>query len=238
MSKIREEGSYQGSVISSGVGLTKNEYPQFIVELQAEEIYVIDKTGGEWIFCDEPYETIVAYLVLVDRNGAMTKNAEQVQKALSWTGRSFAELNDADYSDTKIQFQVMPNEYPPGIFKMQVSWISEYGADPSRSITKLDKTALKNLNSKYGAALRNFGKKAPIKPAASAKSVLPAKKKTSKKTVYTAESVWENFNDHNLDKSEDDLCIIWEKCDEVFDIETDNRTSEDWKNFAEVLAAE
>lgn len=237
MSKIKNEGNYRGHILSSGVGLTKNEYPQLIMEVQAEEVHEQNETGGEWVPCEEPFETIVAYLVLVDSTGAITKNAEQIQASLGWSGKSFSELNDTDYSDTTVQFRVEKNEYPPGTFKMQVSWLNPYDADPTRSITKLDKTALKNLNSKYGAALRAFGKKtstkAAAKPASTPKKSSGPPKKT--KVEYTANAVYDRLQKANPDLSEDVLCEVWENLDDIFTVETDDRTAKDWKLFEETL---
>ena len=233
MSKIREEGTYRGSVISSAVGLTKNDYPQLIAEFQAEEKFEPNETSGEWIPCEEPFETLTAYLVLVDRTGAMTKNAEQVQSSMNWSGKSFAELNDADYSDTRVQFRVETNEFPAGVFKLQVSWLDPYDADPNRGIKKLDKAAVKNLNSKYGAALRAFGKKASTKAAAVPSSAPKKSSGRPKKTkiAYDADSIWDRFRAKYPDTPEDDLCTEWENYDEAFEVDIDDRTEEEWKEF-------
>lgn len=241
MSKIKEEGDFRGDILSSAVGLTKNDYPQAIIELQAEEVYVKTETGGEWQALPEPFETIVAYLVLIGKDGTMTKGAESVQAALGWSGKNFNELNDTDYSDTKIQFRVEENEYPPGNFKMQVRWINPFDADPNRSVKKLDKTAIKNLNSKHGAALRSFGKNAPTKAAATpASSPKNGSSDPPKKTTveYTADAIWKRLQAANEDVSEEDLCTIWETVDNDFVKDSDDRTPSDWKMFEETLIAD
>lgn len=242
MSKIKEEGDFRGSILSSAAGLTKNDYPQAIMELQAEEVYEKNETGGEWVPLPEPFETIVAYLVLIGKDGTMTKGAESVQSAMGWSGKSFAELNDKDFSDTKIQFHVEDNEYPPGIFKMQVRWINPFDSDPNRSIKKLDKAAVKNLDAKHGAALRSFSKKAPKKTAASPVATPAAKKETKssgppKKTApeYTADAVWKRFQAANEEVSEEDLCTVWEGVDDNFVKDSDDRTPSDWKEFETIL---
>ena len=243
MSKVKNEGDYRGSILSSAAGLTKNDYPQAIVELQAEEIYEKSETGGDWVPLPDPFETIVAYLVLIGKDGTMTKSAEQVQAAMGWSGRSFAELNDKDFSDTAIQFHVEENEYPPGNFKMQVRWINPYDADPNRSIKKLDKAAVKNLDSKHGAALRAFSKRAPTKTAATPASTPPtggSKKSSSgppkkEKLEYTADAIWKRLQAANEDVSEEDLCTVWEGVDNDFVKDSDDRTPSDWKTFETLL---
>ena len=240
MSKVKIEGDFRGDVLSSAVGLTKNEYPQAIIELQAEEVYEKSETGGEWIPLPDPFETIVAYIVLIGKDGTMTKGAESVQAALGWSGKSFSELNDSDYSDTKIQFRIEENEYPPGNFKMQVRWINPFDADPNRSIKKLDKTTLKNLNAKHGAALRAFGKKAPTKTAATPASAPKSGKNSSgppkkSKVEYTADAVWSRFQEANQEVSEEDLCSQWEAVEGEIEKDTEDYTSTDWKAFEDAL---
>jgi len=239
MSKIKNEGDYRGSILSSAAGLTKNDYPQAIVEVQAEEVYEKNETGGEWVPLPEPFETLVAYLVLIGKDGTMTKGAESVQSAMGWSGRTFAELNDKDFSDTKIQFRVEENEYPPGNFKMQIRWINSFDVDPNRSIKKLDKAVIKNLDAKHGAALRSFSKKAPKKTAASpATPPTPASGPPKKKALeYTADAVWKRFQTANDVISEEDLCTVWETVDNAFDKDSDDRTPGDWKKFEKDLIA-
>ena len=238
MSKVKIEGNFRGSVLSSAVGLTRNEFPQLLMELQAEQLHEKNETGGEWIPHEDPEETMYAYLVLVDKTGAMTKNAEQVQAALGWSGKSFAELNDTDYSDVSIQFRVEENTYN-GNTSLQVSWINPYDADPTRGVTKLDKTAIKNLNAKHGAALRAFGKKTTTKPAATPattakpKSSGPPKKS---KVEYTADAIWGRFQEANQEVSEEDLCTAWETVEGSIEKDTEDYTSADWKEFEKALA--
>lgn len=239
MSKVKVEGMFRGHILSSAVGLTKNEYPQCIMELQAEEIYEKGDEGGLWLPHEDPGETIYAYLVLVDRNGGMTKNAEQVQAALGWSGKSFAELNDTDYSNVLIQFRVEENTYN-GNTSLQVSWINPHDADPSRGVSKLDKAAIKNLNAKYGAALRSFGKKTSSKPAATPaetpKPKAPSGPPKKNKIEYTADLVWGRFQEANQEVSEEDLCTTWETVEGEIEKDTEDYTSADWKLFEVALA--
>ena len=238
MSKIKIEGNFRGHILSSAVGLTKNEFPQLLMELQAEELHEKTETGGEWNPHEDPEETMYAYLVLVDKTGAMTKNAEQVQAALGWSGKSFAELNDTDYSNVSIQFRVEENTYN-GNTSLQVSWINPYDADPTRGVTKLDKAAIKNLNAKHGAALRAFGKKTSTKSAATPAKT--AKPKSSggppkkNKVEYTADAIWTRFQEANQEVSEEDLCTTWETVESDIEKDTEDYTSTDWKIFEEAL---
>lgn len=238
MSKIKIEGTFRGHILSSAVGLTRNEYPQLLMELPAEELYEKNDDGGLWAPHEDPEETIYAYLVLVDKTGAMTKNAEQVQAALGWSGKSFAELNDTDYSEMAIQFRVEENTYN-GNTSLQVSWIDKYDADPGRGVSKLDKAAIKNLNAKHGAALRAFGKKSPTKSAASpakvTKSRTPSGPPKKTKIEYTADAIWSRFQEANQEISEEDLCTTWETVEGTFEKDTEDYTSADWKAFEEVL---
>lgn len=238
MSKVKIEGNFRGHILSSAVGLTRNEFPQLLMELQAEELYEKGDEGGLWIPHEDPEETMYAYLVLVDKTGAMTKNAEQVQAALGWSGKSFAELNDTDYSNVSIQFRVEENTYNSNT-SLQVSWINPHDADPTRGVTKLDKTTIKNLNAKHGAALRAFGKKTSSKPAATPAKT--AKPKSSggppkkSKVEYTADAIWTRFQEANQEVSEEDLCTTWETVEGNIEKDTEDYTSADWKTFEETL---
>ena len=86
-------------------------------------------------------------------------------------------LNDMDLSAIKLQFRLKENNYE-GNISMQVDWIDVYDATPGRSVRKLKKKELDELDAKYSNILKATSggatpTKAPAKPQAPPKA--PAK---------------------------------------------------------------
>ena len=166
MGQINRTGTFRGYAIDSGMGETKNGYPQWIAQLQAVEHYAEEKE--DWIDWSEYEEKeITGYFVLFGGDGSPTLTAKQVQKALGWSGESFQELN-ADFSEVPVQFRVEESTYQ-GETRLKVTWIDSADAEPGRSIQKLDNDAVKKLDAKYAAKLRNLSggpkpKSVPSKP--------------------------------------------------------------------------
>ena len=166
MSQINRTGTFRGFAIDSGMGETKNGYPQWVAQLQAIECY--DEDTEQWVDWSEYEEKeITGYFVLFGGDGNPTLTAKQIQKALGWSGESFQDLC-ADFSEAPIQFRIEESTYQ-GETRLKVTWIDDANAEPGRTIQKLDSAEVKKLDSKYAAALRKLSggpkpKSVPSKP--------------------------------------------------------------------------
>jgi len=167
MSQINREGTFRGYAIEKGVAESKGGFPQFVARLQGIEFY--DEDTEQWVDWTQ-YEENEAngYFVLFGGDGEPTLSAKQVQKAFGWSGESFSELDEADYSGTLIQFRTEYRTYQEKTL-LQVTWIDEANAEPGRKLRKLDSTELKKLDSKFVAKLRKLSggpkpKSVPSKP--------------------------------------------------------------------------
>lgn len=184
MSQINRTGTFRGVAIDSGVGLTKNEFPQWVANLQASEYY--DEETEQWIDWSEYEEKeIQCYLVLFGNEGKPLLNTKQLQKAFGWSGESFQELET--YVDVPFQFRVEENTYE-GTTRLRVQWVDAYDAEPGRVIQKLEPAEVKKLDAKYAAALRKFSggpkpKSVPDRPDKPEKPVAPAPDKEAAKAA-------------------------------------------------------
>jgi len=182
MALIEQEGTFRGLVVDHGVSLSKNDFPQLVLSLEATEVY--DEDLGEWgDWSDVTENQITAYLVLVDSKNNETLNYKQVQAALGWDGKSFAELNDLDLSQVQIQFRVEPNTYNEKT-TLQVTWIDAFDATPGKTVRKLDAKELKSLDARFKGILK--GKTTPAKAQATAKAPPQAPAKAPAKVTQTA----------------------------------------------------
>lgn len=179
MSLIDRAATFRGIVTDHGVSLTKNEWPQWIAQLQAVEIY--DDEEKVWVdWTDVEEREITAYQVLLGSKGE-TLNAQQIKKAIGWDGVSYSGLAALDLSEAKVQFRVETNVYE-GKETLQVNWIDEYDAEPGRSVRKLDADGLREIDAKYKRYLNPTKKVTPAKkpttpPAVKAKGVKPTQPK-------------------------------------------------------------
>ena len=190
MSQINRTGTFRGYAIDSGMGETKNGYPQWVANLQAVELY--DEDTQQWVDWSGYEESeITGYFVLFGGDGNPTLTAKQIQKALGWSGESLQDLN-ADFSEVPVQFRVEESTYQ-GETRLKVTWIDNADAEPGRSIQKLDNDDVKKLDAKYAAALRKLGggpkpKSVPAKPSISKPEMpAPAVDKESAKAALKAE---------------------------------------------------
>lgn len=155
MSLISREGTYRADGITdSGISLTTNGFPQFVASIKATQCYDFDEK--QWVDWSGEDEETIAYFVLFGGNGKPTLSAKNIQKALGWSGQSFEELNDTDYSEVPFQFRVEEHEYE-GNVTLQVNWITEYDAVPGRQVQKLEGDAVKKLDKLFAQQLKNFG---------------------------------------------------------------------------------
>jgi len=154
MSLVNRTGTFRFRLISTGVSQSSGGYPQFQMALVAKEYW--DRDEEVWVDWSQYEENeIIAYLVLCGSKGKATLNCKQLQKALGWSGESFTELNETDYSETIIQGRVEENTYE-GNTSLQIAWIDHTNAQPGRAVQKLDADEIKKLDVKYAAALREL----------------------------------------------------------------------------------
>lgn len=154
MSLVNNIGTYRGYPSDTGMSTTKNGFPQFIISLTAREYW--DTAEQEWIDITDRDEQILAYLVLFGGDGKATLTAKQIQKIFGWSGQSFKDLNDGDYSEVGVQFRVEENEYE-GTTTLQVNWVDVYDATPGRQVNKLDADDLTKLDKLFSKNLKGFG---------------------------------------------------------------------------------
>lgn len=177
MSLINRSGTFKFLPIDWGISETSGGYPQFQMSLIAKEYW--DQDEKVWIDWSQYEENeIIAYLVLVGGEGKPLLNCQQIQKALGWSGESFSELANGDYSQTMIQGRVEEQTYQDNT-RLKIVWIDHVDAEPGRTVQKLDVDDVKKLDAKYAVALKNLsGGKKPKKPAEKPK--VPGKKSVDK----------------------------------------------------------
>ncbi len=152
MALVDRIGTFRGVVTDHAVSVTTNGFPQLVASLQGLEYYDGDeKVWVDWSEQDE--NEIIAYLVLFGGKDKETLTCKQIKKVFGWSGKSFAELNDMDLSAIKLQFRVKENTYE-GNTSMQVEWIDDHDATPGRSVRKLEKKELAELDAKYSNILK------------------------------------------------------------------------------------
>lgn len=211
MSLINEVATYRGIVTDRAVGITTNGYPQFVVQLKAEEIY--DNETQEWVDWSGADENeITAYLCLFDGKDNETLSCKQIKKVFGWDGKSFIELNEIDISETKVQFRVVERTYNEKT-SLQVEWIDEYDAQPGRSVRKLDTGDLKTLQAKYNPVLKATS--GGVTPAKAPKSLpkVPAKRIISTTKIPVVNSSVESKDEPTKDSN--NQCTkqeAWDEC--------------------------
>lgn len=177
-SAIDRVGCFRGRIKESGVGATKNGFPQFTLNVGATQRYVEDKAEMEALGLTEPgwvdwsgYEQdLTGYLVLIDGKGQPIFHMEGIQRALGWDGASFATLGSTDWSAKEFTFWVEENDYN-GQVSLRIAAVDSIDAPPHRTLRKMDANELKDLDAKFAGMLA--GKKAAVKPA-SAPAKAPA----------------------------------------------------------------
>lgn len=158
MGQIDRAGTFRGNIVESSFGLSKNGFPQFIARLQADEMFLPGENGepGQWVDWSKYDETeIIGYFILAGKDGQFGKNAEQLRKSIGWSGTSFSELDETDYSEIKVQFRVklsIYNNKPDH----QVCWIDHADADPNTTLRKMEKSEVKSLDAKWAKAFKAF----------------------------------------------------------------------------------
>jgi len=175
---INQEATFRGVILSHAVGMTKNEFPQFVFKFRAKEIWDEDEhIWAEWV--DQEEADLTAYLCLFGKNNEETANCKQVKKALGWAGDSFQSLDNLDISEAQVQIRTKWNEWN-GETKIDVAWLDEADAVPGGTVRKLTPDEVKSLDSKFAKFLK--GKTTPTKaPAKGGSKSAPAKPKAGPK---------------------------------------------------------
>ena len=177
MSLINKVGTYLGFATSHGVGLTTNEFPQLVLQCEATHYY--DEEIEDYIEIADDVTELRAYLVLYGKKQKPLRNCEQVKKVFGWDGLSFQALAEMPLHETRFLFRVEEHEYD-GNTSLQISWIDDDNASPTRQVSSLDAKSLQSLDAKYGLA--KVGKKGDKpKPTGKPKPPKVSTKKTTKK---------------------------------------------------------
>lgn len=170
MGLINTVGYFKGTIVDGGLGQSSGGLPQEVWALKATEVY--DEEGQEYLPVDDEHDEIMAYLILMSYKDKMTKSAQQVQKVTGWDGASFVDLAEIDRTDMELSFRVEENTYE-GNTTLQVSWVAEPDASPTRTVNKISKEDAAALQARYASAMT----KAPAKAVSAKKTT----KKTGKK---------------------------------------------------------
>jgi hypothetical protein len=173
MNAIDRPGTFRGNITEAGVSETKNGFPQFTARFKATEFY--DESTGEWTAWSEYEQEIVGYHVLYTKDkkdGSWVEllNAQQIKKALGWTGESFTDLATTDYSQTLVMFRVETSEFN-GNTMLKVTWLDAADANPTRQLQKYDASKLTAMDGAFKGILAN---KKPTPASAKPASATPA----------------------------------------------------------------
>ncbi len=189
MGLINTIGYFKGTIVDGGLGQSSGGLPQEVWALKATEIY--DEENQEYLPVDNEHDEITAYLILMSYKDKETKTAQQVKKVTGWNGASYPELAEMDLTDVPLSFRVEENTYE-GNTTLQVSWVAEPDASPTRTVNKISKEDAQALQARYASVLAST--KAPTK-AVSAKdkgvstATKPVTKPVTKPTTPKAATV-------------------------------------------------
>lgn len=249
MSLVDRIGTYRGVITDHAVSVTTNGFPQLVAQLQGAEFYDDDeKVWVDW--SDVDANEITAFLVLFGGKDKETLTCKQVKKVTGWSGKSFTELNDMDLSAVQLQFRVKENTYQENT-SMQVEWIDAFDAVPGRSVRKLEKKELDELDAKYSNILKQTSggptpAKAPTKPEAAPKAPKTVRKTATQATAApkapartdvpvgkcTKKEAWDNVVDlKSKDVNDQQLSEAWcAACEEIAGKKTPDSkiTPEQW----------
>jgi hypothetical protein len=185
MSKIDSIGTYVGEIVESGLGTTKNGFPQWVARLKATKKFVDSPEDLAHFSLTEPGyvdwsgfdEEIVAFMVLFKDKDEFSKdtallNYEQLQLATGWDGSEFDTLANGSLLKKSILFRVGENTYE-GKTSLRVDWIDNESASPERQLKTLDMAEVKNLAAKLKIN-KVVKPAAPAKPGAKPAATKPA----------------------------------------------------------------
>ncbi|MBE3045962.1 hypothetical protein IMZ48_26170 [Candidatus Bathyarchaeota archaeon] len=176
MSNINQSGTYRGLVIDRGLSNSSGGYLQLEVTMQATEKW--DEENQVWTPFNFEDSEAQAYLNLVtSKEKENPVNCRQIMRAFGWDGMAFATLNNPDSPlVTQIQWRMSMETYND-VERCKVQGIEAYDAAPGRKVEKLDAAAVRAVDAKYAAILKNLGggpKPKSAKPTAPAPVALAA----------------------------------------------------------------
>ena len=176
MGLINTTGYFRGYIVDGALGQSTNGFPQEVLSLKATEIY--DEENQEYLPVDEEHDEITAYLILISSKDKETKSAQQLKKITGWDGASFVDLHGMDLADIPLSFRVEERTWE-GNTSLQVQWVAEPDASPTRTVAKITKEDAQALQARYAGVLA--ATKAPAKPvsAKGKKAKAPAKPKAT-----------------------------------------------------------
>ena len=159
MSLINQKGYYHGVIVDHGLTQSTGGFPQEVLSLRADQIY--DPEGEEYLPADPEDNEIWAYLVLIDSKDRETRNCKQLKKVTGWDGVSFVVLSEMNLAEMPIAFRVEERTWE-GNTRLEVTWIDDLEASPTRAVQKLTKEDVIALQQRYAQVLAST--KAPTKP--------------------------------------------------------------------------
>lgn len=199
--KIESAGVYIGTITESGISLTKNNFPQVVLRLEAKKKFIEEKSEIEFFqkqgLLQEGQPAYVDWSSFGEEGmyfGVLFKSAtefskdtallnyDQLQLATGWDGTEFDSFTDGSFVGTDILFRVQEKKayinkdgkQVGGDGSLEISWIDNKDAPPQRQLKSVEADQVKALN----AMLKGMGTKI-AKPAASA----PSKPAVTKPTV-------------------------------------------------------
>ena len=159
MGLINTTGYFRGYIVDGALGQSSGGFPQEVLALKATEIY--DEENQEYLPVDSEHDEITAYLILISSKDKETKSAQQLKKITGWDGASFVDLHGMDLADVPLSFCVEERTYE-GNTSLQVQWVAEPDASPTRTVAKITKEDAQALQPRYASVLA--ATKAPAKP--------------------------------------------------------------------------
>jgi len=175
MGLVNTTGYFRGYIVDGALGQSSGGFPQETLALKATEIY--DEENQEYLPVDEEHDEIMAYLILISSKDKETKSAQQLKKITGWDGASFVDLHGMDLADIPLSFRVEENTYE-GNTTLQVQWVAEPDASPTRTVAKITKEDAQALQARYASVLA--ATKAPAKAVSAKSKKTPAKPKAPK----------------------------------------------------------
>lgn len=253
--RLEEAGTFRGLVTSTVFNTTRSGLPQLCVGVQVTEVWDTENNG--WVERDND-EHITGYFVLFGQSGDPLLNAGQIQKVFGWSGKSFMELQKLEAVDLPVLIRTTEDTYK-GRSSLKVQWIDTADADPTKTgVSTVDDKEVRELDKKYGRALRTLGASsgsptAAAKPSASAskassKGSSKSAPKTLQKTLVdtyelngcSAQEAWATITKQFPDTPDDVVDEVWSKVfsDLFGDTDVDTVTNQQWAELRDDVIKE
>ncbi len=161
MTLVDRTGWFRGNPTAGVVKLSTGGFPQLTLDIDITEM--LDPVSGEWVDWSEYGHSIRAFLILFNASKAMA-NYPQVMKALDWDGTDMGALQNDDYGDRVVLFEVIENTYE-GKTSLKVNWIDAADAEckSGGELTPIDSNAIASMNAQYGQFMNKPAAAAPAR---------------------------------------------------------------------------